>query len=196
MKFKRAITLSLSLAIAMGAVACTKKEVTQPPTTPPKTESTSLDPNYVKKYSKSYEDYMTGIKDYQMYSTPESINEYYKTNEYPGNEVHLTNVKNAYKESKSKIQSFIDVLKNDTKTEDPELKKMNDNLIAEGEKSIKNIDARMAKLDKLPADAIGKSKEEFMKLVDETIVIKDETKSNFKQFLDDMNEKLGITNKK
>ncbi len=196
MKFKRAITLSLSLAIAMGAVACTKKEATQPPTTPPKTESTTLDPNYVKKYSKSYEDYMTGIKEYQIYATPESINEYYKTNEYPGNEVHLTNVKKAYKESKAKIQSFIDVLKNDTKTEDAELKKMNDNLIAEGEKAIKNIDARIAKLDKLPADAINKPKEEFLKLVDETIVIKDETQSKFKQFLDNMNEKLGITNKK
>ncbi|MDK2563950.1 hypothetical protein QOZ84_10340 [Romboutsia sedimentorum] len=196
MKFKRAITLSLSLAIAMGAVACTKKEVTQPPTTPPKTESTSLDPNYVKKYSKSYEDYIVGIKDYQIYSTPESINEYYKTNEYPGNEVHLTNIKNAYKESKTKIQSFIDVLKNDAKTKDTELEKMNNELIAEGEQAIKNIDARMAKLDKLPADAIDKPKEEFMKLVDETIVIKDETQSKFKQFLDNMNEKLGITNKK
>jgi TRAP-type mannitol/chloroaromatic compound transport system substrate-binding protein len=196
MKFKRAITLSLSLAIAMGAVACTKKEVTQPPTTPPKTESTSLDPNYVKKYSKSYEDYIVGIKDYQIYSTPESINEYYKTNEYPGNEVHLTNIKNAYKESKTKIQSFIDVLKNDAKTKDTELEKMNNELIAEGEQAIKNIDARMAKLDKLPADTIDKPKEEFMKLVDETIVIKDETQSKFKQFLDNMNEKLGITNKK
>jgi ClpP class serine protease len=196
MKFKRAITLSLSLAIAMGAIGCTKKEATQPPTTPPKTESTALDPNYVKQYSKSYEDYMTGIKEYQIYATPESISEYYKTNEYPGNEVHLTNLKNAYKESKTKIQSFIDVLKNDTKTKDTELKKMNDELIAEGEKAIKNIDARMAQLDKLPADAMNKPKEEFMKLVDETIVVKDQTESKFKQFLDNMNEKLGITNKK
>jgi len=51
------------------------------------------------------------------------------------------------------------------KTEDEDLKEMNDNLIAEGEKTIANIDEKLKKLDEVPKDAMTKTQEEFIKTV-------------------------------
>jgi hypothetical protein len=195
MKFKKVLTMGMSLAVAMGAVACTKKEAAPngTTTTPSGQEKVALDNNYVEQYSKFYGDYSSTLKNYELYSTPESLTEYYKTNEYPGNEKHLENVKAAYKDSRDKMQSFIDSLKNDIKTEDADLKKMNGNLIAEGEKTIANIDAKLKKLDEIPKDAMTKSQAEFIKIVNETTTLKDETKSDFTKMLEDMNKKLDIT---
>jgi len=196
MKFKKALTIGISLAVSMGAVACTKKEAVPNGTTTtpaPGQENAAIDNDYVEKYSKYYGDYSSDLTNYEMYSTPESLTEYYKTNEYPGNEKHLENVKAAYKDSRDKMQTFIDSLKNDVKTEDEDLKEMNDNLIAEGEKTIANIDEKLKKLDEVPKDAMTKTQEEFIKTVNETTTLKDETKSNFTKMLEDMNKKLDIT---
>jgi len=190
MKFKKVLTIGISLAVAMGAVACTNKEATPNPS---EQENVAMDNNYVEGYSKIYGDYMSGLKDYEMYSTPESINEYYATNEYPGNETYVSDMKAAYKDSRDKMQSFVNSLKNDVKTEDEDLKEMNDNLIAEGEKTIANIDEKLKKLDEVPKDAMTKTQEEFIKTVNETTTLKDETKSNFTKMLEDMNKKLDIT---
>ncbi|MPN37462.1 hypothetical protein SDC9_184981 [bioreactor metagenome] len=78
------------------------------------------------------------------------------------------------------------------KTDDADLKKMNENLIAEGEKTIANIDQKLKKLDEIPKDAVSKTQEEYIKVVDESIKIKDETKSEFTKMIDEMNKKLGI----
>lgn len=198
MKFKKVLTIGMSLAVAMGAVACNKKEEVPNGTTTPNGQEevgldNNLDNNYAEKYSEFYGDYSKNLKNYEIYSTPESLNEYYKTNEYPGNEKHLENVKAAYKDSRDKMQSFVDSLKNDIKTEDADLKKMNDDLIAEGEKTIANIDEKLKKLDEVPNDAMTKSQEEFINLVNETTTLKDETKSNFTNMLENMNKKLDIT---
>jgi protein subunit release factor A len=196
MKFKKALTIGISLAVSMGAVACAKEEAVPNGTTTtpaPGQEDVGMDNDYVEKYSKYYGDYSSDLKNYEMYSTPESLNEYYKTNEYPGNEKHLENVKAAYKDSRDKMQSFVDSLKNDAKTEDADLKEMNDNLIAEGEKTIANIDEKLKKLDEVPKDAMTKTQEEFINTVNETTTLKDENKSNFTKMLEDMNKKLDIT---
>ena len=42
-------------------------------------------------------------------------------------------LKAAYKDSRDKIQTFVDDLKNDAKTDDKEISDMNQKLIAEGE---------------------------------------------------------------
>ncbi|MGL5329140.1 MAG: hypothetical protein ACRDD7_07720 [Peptostreptococcaceae bacterium] len=198
MKAKKLLTLGLGLTIALGVTACSPKEqpkdqtTTEPPMETPN-DNTVVDNNdYVQQYSRFYGDYMTGLNNYQMYLTPERATEYYKTEAYPGNEKYLAEVKTAYKDTRDKMQSFVDSLKNDVKTEDAELKKMNDNLIAEGEQSIKNIDARLKKLEELPADAINKSQDEFIKIVGDTTVVKDEVKTDFKKMLEDMNKALGI----
>ena len=46
-----------------------------------------------------------------MYETPEATTEYYKTNQYPGNEKYVEELKAAYKDSRDKIQTFVDDLK-------------------------------------------------------------------------------------
>lgn len=195
MNFKKMATTGLSLALILGMTGCTSKTKTveeKKVETPTTEETKVVDEEYVNKYSKIYGDYETGLKDYEMYLTPEKVTEYYTTNEYPGNEKYLENVKMAYKTSKEKTQAYVDSLKNDMKTDDADLKKMNENLIAEGEKTIANIDEKLKKLDEIPKDAVSKTQEEYIKVVDESIKIKDETKSEFRKMIDEMNKKLGI----
>ncbi|WP_270940065.1 hypothetical protein [Romboutsia lituseburensis] len=195
MNFKKIATTGLSLALILGMTGCTSKTETveeKKVETPTTEETKVVDKEYVNKYSKIYGDYETGLKDYEMYLTPEKVTEYYTTNEYPGNEKYLENVKMAYKTSKEKTQAYVDSLKNDMKTDDADLKKMNENLIAEGEKTIANIDQKLKKLDEIPKDAVSKTQEEYIKVVDESIKIKDETKSEFTKMIDEMNKKLGI----
>ena len=88
-----------------------------------------------------------------MYSTPQATTEYYKNNQYPGNKKYVEELKAAYKDSRDKIQKFVNDLKNDAKTDDKEISDMNQQLIAEGEKTIKDIPlGRFAD----PADDIGR----------------------------------------
>lgn len=195
MNFKKIATTGLSLALILGMTGCTSKTntVEEKKVETPTTEETKVvDKEYVNKYSKVYGDYQTGLKDYEMYLTPERVTEYYTTNEYPGNEKYLENVKMAYKTSKEKTQAYVDSLKNDMKTDDADLKKMNESLIAEGEKTIANIDEKLKRLDEIPKDAVSKTQEEYIKVVDESIKIKDESKSEFAKMIDEMNKKLGI----
>ena len=46
---------------------------------------------------------------------------------------------------------------------------MNEDLIAEGEKLIKDIDGKIAKLDKITKNDYNKTQDEFIKLVDDTV---------------------------
>ena len=195
MKLKQLLASGLSLALVLGVTGCSSnnKPAEETKTTPPmEQENVVVDNDYVQQYSRFYGDYMTGLNNYQMYLTPERVTEYYTTNEYPGNEKYLSDVKAAYKDSKEKVQSFVNSLKNDAKTEDADLKAMNDKLIAEGEKTIANIDTKLKKLDEIPKDAISKTQEEFIKVVHEGTVIKDDAKSEFSKMIDEMNKKLGI----
>lgn len=195
MNFRKIATTGLSLALILGMTGCTSKTKTveeKKVETPTTEETKVVDKEYVNKYSKIYGDYETGLKDYEMYLTPEKVTEYYTTNEYPGNEKYLENVKMAYKTSKEKTQAYVDSLKNDMKTDDADLKKMNQSLIAEGEKTIANIDEKLKKLDEIPKDAVSKTQEEYIKVVDESIKIKDESKSEFTKMIEEMNKKLGI----
>lgn len=198
MKFKKVATIGLSLMISLGVVACNKeKKVDENSTktkveTPKETELSKKDTAYIDKYSKFYGDYQNELANDKVYLSPQSIAQYYEKNEYPGNEKYLSSVKMAYKHAKDKTQIFVDNLKKDTKTEDANLKKMNEDLIKEGEKTIADIDTRMKNLDKIPADLAGKSKEEFMKAVDEATKVGQGTKNEFNKMLEDMNKALGI----
>ncbi len=195
MKAKKLITMGLALALSIGVVACAKNEPPKeapPVEKAPVEEAPMLDQAYVDEYAGFYRGYIGSIGKYTIYDTPELTSDYYKTNEYPGNEKYVTDLRAAYTDSKENIQKFVDSLKNDLKTEDTELAKMNENLIAEGEKSIKNIDARLAKLDKLPKDIYNKEQNDFIKAVDEATTLEEGTKSEFRKMLDDMNKRLNI----
>lgn len=201
MNNKKLLALGLTAALSLGAVACNKKETTKAttpntaqstPNTTPNQQNAPIGNDYTEKYHTGYNNYIKGLENYNMYNTAETTREYYKTNKYPGNEKYLEDLKAAYKDSKEKIRTFIDELKNNAKTEDADLKKMNEDLIAAGEKTIDNIDQRLKKLDELPKDIMSKSQDEFINAVDEATRIKDETENGFNKLLRDMNKALGL----
>lgn len=198
MKANKMVVAALSLALSLSMVACNKKENTpangDKTTTEQNTADTTNNANndYVEKYSGFYEDNLGNLSMYSIYETPETVTEYYKTNKYPGNEKYVEELKSAYKESRNKIQKFVDNLKNDAKTEDTKIKELNEKLIAEGEKTISNIDARLKNLDNLPKDIYSKSQDDFIRAVDEATKVKDDTTNDFNNLLDEMNKALGI----
>lgn len=203
MKLKKLMTIGLSLMLSLGVVACNnnaKKVNEKTPGTKVETptgDKTSVrDNDYVTQYSKYYGDYMNDLNNYKVYLSPQSVSKYYETNEYPGNEKYLSNVKEAYKDARDKTQAFVNNLKNDVKTNDKELNKMNKDLIREGEKTIANIDTKLKNLDKIPKDDLTKSKADFMKVVDEVTRTEESAKSQFEKLLEDMNRSLGIDTSK
>lgn len=207
MNNKKLLALGLTVALSLGAVACNTKETQnsnkkQTPNTSPSTseqqnrdlgqQNTTVGNDYTERYQTGYNNYIKGLENYTMYNTAETTREYYKTNEYPGNEKYVNDLKSAYKDSKEKIRTFIDDLKNNAKTDDADLKKMNENLIAAGERTIDNIDKRLKKLDELPKDIMNKSQDEFINAVDEATRIENDTENGFDKLLRDMNKSLGL----
>ena len=207
MNNKKLLALGLTVALSLGAVGCNTKETQnsnkkQTQNTSPSTseqekrdlgqQNTTVGNDYTERYQTGYNNYIKGLENYTMYNTAETTREYYKTNEYPGNEKYVNDLKSAYKDSKEKIRTFIDDLKNNAKTDDADLKKMNENLIAAGERTIDNIDKRLKKLDELPKDIMNKSQDEFINAVDEATRIEDDTENGFDKLLRDMNKALGL----
>lgn len=188
---KKLVTLALSLLFVFGAVACNNRNNTNNTTTENTTDT--IDQAYYNTYTGLYDENLAKITSEDMFSTNvDSAEHIYRGVQYPGNRQYLTDIKKAYKDRKDKLQAFIDGLKNDVKTEDTELKKMNENLIAEGEKLIQNIDTKIAKLDKITDEDYNKSEEDFVKLVDKTVKAEDTEANKFNDMLKEMDKKLGI----
>lgn len=186
---KKIVTVALSLLLLCSTVACANRDNTQVGT---KDGIADTDKTYLNTYTGLYDENLGTLSDYNMYTDVDTVTNTYKEREYPGNEKYLNEVKAAYKDSKEKIQIFVDGLKNDAKTEDAELKKMNESLIAEGEKSIKDIDAKIAKLDKITEDDYSKTQDEFIRLTDDTVRAGENVTNGFVKMLRDMDTRLGI----
>ncbi len=123
MKANKLVVTGLSLALSLSMVACNKKE-----TTPEKNTNTTKEQNtadttnnatndYVEKYSRFYGDNIGDLSMYKRYETPETVAEYYKTNKYPGNEKYVEELKTSYKDSRDKIQKFVNEVKNEAKSD-------------------------------------------------------------------------------
>lgn len=193
---KKFMMLALSFLLLFSAVGCNNRNNTATDNTN-KAADKVADNAYNDTYRGLYDENIGTLGQYSMYTDINSVNNAYKDKEYPGNEKYLGEVKAAYKDSRDKIQTFINGLKNDAKTEDAELKKMNDELITEGEKAIQDIDAKIARLDKISKDDYSKTQEEFIKLVDNTVREGDNVNNKFNDTLRNMNDRLGIdTNNK
>lgn len=191
MNKKKIVTVGLALALTISAVGCTKKSSVATPE-----HNTAMTEDYSSFYATGYNDYILGLDQYALYSNPTDITKVYENKEYPGNEKYLTDVKAAYKDSRDKVQSFVDTMKKQENIEDEEIKKMNNDLVAEGEKLVAEIDTKLKQLENIPADAYTKSKEDFSKLVGEATTVKDQTANSFNSMIKDMNEFFGIkTNK-
>lgn len=191
---KKLVTLGLSLLFVFGAIACSNKTNTTTENTGTSGDTTdTMDKAYYNTYTGLYDENLGEITSEDMFNTNiGSVEKVYRGAEYPGNRQYLTDVKKAYKDRKEKIQAFIDGLKDDTKTEDAELKKMNESLIAEGEKLIQSIDAKMAKLEDITGDDYNKSEDDFIKLVDNTTNAEDTVANKFNDMLKGMDKRLGI----
>lgn len=187
---KKFITLALSFLLLFTAVACNNSDQAQP-----ESADKVADKTFFNTYTGLYDKSVGTLGGYNMYTDVDTANNAYKDKEYPGNEKYLSDVKAAYKDSREKIQSFVDGLKNDAKTEDTELKKMNEDLIAEGEKLIKDIDGKIAKLDKITKNDYNKTQDEFIKLVDDTVRAGENVTNTFGDMLRNMDTKLGIDRK-
>lgn len=187
---KKFITLALSFLLLFTAVACSNKDNAQP-----ESANKVADKTYFNTYTGLYDKSIGTLGAYNMYTDVNTAERAYKDKEYPGNEKYLSDVKAAYKDSREKIQSFVNGLKNDAKTEDTELKKMNEDLIAEGEKLIKDIDGKIAKLDKITKNDYNKTQGEFIKLVDDTVRAGENVTNTFGDMLRNMDKKLGINRK-
>ena len=150
---KKFITVALSTLLILGTVGCAQRNTnttgTNGNTTGTNDNTTEQSNAYYNSYTGLYNESIGTLTGYDMYTDVNTANDAFKNKEYPGNEQYLNDVKAAYKDSREKIQSFVNGLKNDVKTDDAELKQMNEDLIAEGEKLIKDIDAKIAKLDKI-----------------------------------------------
>lgn len=195
---KKFITLTLSFLLLFTVVACSNREQARPENVNENANGNTnevTDKAYYNSYTGLYDQNIGTLAAYDMYTDVDTATNAYKDKEYPGNEKYLNDVKAAYKDSKEKIQSFVDGLKNDVKTDDTELKKMNEDLIAEGEKLIQDIDAKTARLDQITKDDYNKTQDEFIRLVNDTVSTGDNVTNNFNKMLKNMDLRLGIDRK-
>jgi len=136
-----------------------------------------------------------GMDKYSMYNTVEGVNKVYETKDYPGNEEYLKEVKEAYKDSRDKTQNFVNSLKKDGKTEDNELKEMHNKLIAEGERTVKEMDARIKRLNEISDEDMKRDQNGFITLVHGITNTGNDIQTGFSNMVNDMNKRLGINNK-
>lgn len=193
---KKFITVALSTLLILGTVGCAQRNTnttgTNGNTTGTNDNTTEQSNAYYNSYTGLYNESIGTLTGYDMYTDVNTANDAFKNKEYPGNEQYLNDVKAAYKDSREKIQSFVNGLKNDVKTDDAELKQMNEDLIAEGEKLIKDIDAKIAKLDKITENDYNKTQNEFIQLVNDTVNTGENVASGFSEMLRNMDVRLGI----
>ncbi|GAA3659398.1 hypothetical protein [Asaccharospora irregularis] len=193
---RKLVLLSMILGVSLGAVACSNNNPKPDENASNNQSEVDKKPDaYTENYSKNYKEYLAGLDEYSIYNIPESVNKAYDGKEYPGNEKYLEEVKTTYKDSREKVQSFVNSLKNDIKIEDQELNKMNKDLIAEGEKLIGELDTKIKRLDEIPKERLKDEKNDFMNAVNDATKVDKDTRSDFNKMIDGMNKRLGIDSK-
>lgn len=193
MKYSKLVMLGLIGVLTFGAVGCTNK-------TADKNQNQSTDQTannmykdmtlegYKTEFGKMYESNIAGFKGY------EPIRVEQPTANYPGNEKYVADLKKNYEESKNKVDELTTSLKK-VETKDPQVKEMNDKLIAESEKISKELDARIKKLGEIPSDLMTKSEVEFRQGLSNLFEVNETIKSDFMKFIDDTKEFFGIKTK-
>ncbi len=204
MKSKKIMILGLSLAVALGAFGCTsrndttKDNKTTNTTGTTDTTGTSSDytnTDYAKTYASLYDTNISPLTQYSMYSDVNATtNAYANDSDYPGNEEYVKQLRAAYQDSRDNLQTFVNGLQNDAKTDDSTLKADNDKLISQGNQLIGEIDTKIKNLDNIPKDAYSKSKNDFINVVNDTTAVDDTIVTDFNDMIKNMNEMLGIKN--
>ena len=84
------------------------------------------------------------------------------------------------------------LIENNMETDDEELNQMNSDLINAGRQNINNINSRIEKLDQIPEDIYSNERNDFIRAVDEATKLEEDTKSQFIDLLNQMNDRLQI----
>ena len=192
MKANKIILTGIALSLSIGLVACNKRVKNSIDNLSENSGQTVAQNDYVEKYSRFYGDNFSDLNTYKKYKTPQETIEYYRNNEYPGNEEYISELKNDYIDTKTKIQNFINYIKNNLPTDNKELTDLKNKLIVEGKKTISIIDQRINKLDEIPNKDYDKSKDDFINDVYKVTTLGDQTESQFESLLKQLNELLGV----
>lgn len=191
---KKYLILCLTLLISSGILAgCTKNNTNDMANRNSAVEkNTDLNDGYYDLYTTNYNASILPLSDYNMYSDINQVEDYYKTNDYPGNEKYLKEVKSALKESRDNVENFITTMKKEAKTDNEEVKRLNKEMINEGENLVKNIDSRLEELNKITEKDLQRPEKEFRKLIGDRIMLEEGANNNFRGILKDLENELNL----
>ena len=127
-----------------------------------------------------------------MYGNLNTVEEYYKTNKYPGNKKYLEEVKKALKDSRDNVEKFVNNMEKEAKSNDNQVNKLNREMIDDGRDLIEDIDERIQRLDRITDQDLNSSETEFRRLVGERIMLDDDGDNDFRDILRNIERTLGI----
>ncbi|WP_455543339.1 hypothetical protein [Intestinibacter sp.] len=196
------LVLMLAFLMVLGVVGCSKKNnensANQSGTVQNQsgtTENTAND-EYYNVYTKNYNASLEPLaNNYSMYGNIDRVEEYYKENNYPGNEKYLEEVRTALTESRDNVEQFIDNMEKDAKSDNEQINKLNKNMIEDGRDLVEKIDERLKKLDEISDKDLQKSDTEFRRIVGEHIMLEEESNHDFRKMLKDLDKELNIDRK-
>lgn len=202
MKYSKLVALGLIGALSLGVVGCSNNgnqnnqnpDTKQSDTTATQQNAETMNRDmYKQRFGELYQTNIARLENYNMYS---NIPVEQDTKDYEGNQKYLDDLKAAYSDSEKNIQQFVDSLKS-VKTDDQDIKDMNDKLVSEGEKLLADIKEKRQKLDNVPQDLIDKSEKDFKQGINDLIAgdgknVNDQTDMGFNKMLKDIRNTLGL----
>lgn len=160
------------------------------------TENGVVDNNgqeYYDIYTRNYNASLAPLQEnYTMYGDLNTVEDYYKENQYPGNEKYLQEVKDALNDSKDNVEKFVNSMEKDAKSNDEEINKMNREMIDDGRDLIEDIDESLRRLNNITDQDLNRPEAEFRSLVHKNIKIEDDRDNDFRDMLRNLERKLGI----
>lgn len=196
--------LCLVLLMVLGLVGCARNnnQATKNNTTnqvnqeTPKNDTNQTevaDNGYYDIYTRNYNASLLPLEEnYTMYGNINTVEEYYKTNKYPGNKKYLEEVKKALKDSRDNVEQFVNNMEKEAKSNDNQVNKLNREMIDDGRDLIEDIDEAIRRLDRITEQDLNRSEPEFRRLVGDKIVLDDDMDNDFRDMLRNIERTLGI----
>ncbi len=193
------LVLFLTFLMVLGVVGCSNKNNENSANqsgTAQNQSATNGNDEYYNVYTKNYNASLEPLaNNYNMYGNIDTVEEYYKENDYPGNEKYLEEVRTALTESRNNVEQFVDNMEKDAKSDNEQINKLNKDMIEDGRDLVENIDERLKKLDEISNKDLQKSDAEFRRIVGEHIMLEEEGNNDFRKMLRDLDKELNIDRK-
>ena len=196
--------LCLALLMVLGLVGCainnnqatknnTTNQVNQETPKNDTNQTEVADNGYYDIYTRNYNASLLPLEEnYTMYGNINTVEEYYKTNKYPGNKKYLEEVKKALKDSRDNVEQFVNNMEKEAKSNDNQVNKLNREMIDDGRDLIEDIDEAIRRLDRITEQDLNRSEPEFRRLVGDKIVLDDDMDNDFRDMLRNIERTLGI----